>query len=102
MFVFNPKKLKKSTLWFVGIVAGGTLGFQVEAVKNFFNPILANHPHCSSLVTGICFVLTALHNPKVQAAITDLFQEEQVPALDGGTTVKKTIIQEVKTPPDDV
>jgi hypothetical protein len=59
----NGTVLKQKTLWFIGVIAAGSLAVQEEWIKDHVIPLLANHPHLSTLGGGLLVILSALHNP---------------------------------------
>jgi hypothetical protein len=58
--------LRNFTKWAIGVIVGLAGLMQIDAVKNFVTPILAQHPKISSIVLGLVAVGLLLQNPAVQ------------------------------------
>ena len=56
------KKLKKSTIAYILMVAAGSLASQVAAI----NALLASHPKLSWLSAGAVMIVTLLHSPEAK------------------------------------
>lgn len=65
----NIKNLNARTKVFVGLAITYILGLNVPAVKDKVIPLLANHPHWSSTVGGVLFIVSLLQKPGVQEAL---------------------------------
>lgn len=97
--IFNPAKLKKQTIALLVLVATGTLSLQVDWVKDHVIPLLANHPHLSSLGTGLIFILTLLHSPMAMKVLESFSSEETTDLPGGGKVVEKIESTKVQSPP---
>jgi hypothetical protein len=83
MFVLSWSKLSPKTKTAVLTVAGAITSAQVESVKNWIIPKLANHPHVSTIAGGMFIIAGLLFNPMVRQAIG--LKEETKKVLDPDT-----------------
>lgn len=81
--LINGVVLKKKTLYLLGVIASGTLTVQQTWVKGHVIPLLANHPHLSTIGGGLLVMLALIHNPVVQ----QFFGSNGVPAAKAGDPV---------------
>jgi hypothetical protein len=95
---FNWARLKKSTLYLIGLIAAGTLSVQEEWVKDHVIPLLANHPHLSTLGAGMLYALTLLHNPAAMQVINKLTAEQKTEQLGGGIQTTTVVAETTKQP----
>jgi len=56
------KKLRKSTIVYILMVAAGSLASQIAMI----NAVLANHPKMSWLGAGAIMIVTLLHSPEAK------------------------------------
>lgn len=98
MFVFNPAKMKKFTLWLLGAIASGTILTQVAWIEAHLNPWIARHPHWSWLVPFAVSALTLLHNPKAQGIVSEFFSDEVTTDPATGETTKSQVAITTEVP----
>lgn len=99
--MINLKNVKKQTVALLLLVATGTATLQIEWVKDKIVPLLANHPHWSSIGTGLIFAIGLLHSPLAIKVLESFTSEEETQHPDGATTTTKvevTKIEETPTP----
>jgi hypothetical protein len=94
----NWTKLKTSTISLLALVASGTLSVQVEWIKNHIIPLLANHPHLSTLGGGLIMIVTILHEPQA-LSIIEKFTTQETTQTESGEVQKTTITEVAATPP---
>jgi hypothetical protein len=63
------KDTKGLTKFLIGAIITLAGAMQLDVVKNFMTPIVANHPKISSIIAGIVGLGLLLQNPQVQKAL---------------------------------
>jgi hypothetical protein len=94
--VVNWAKLKKSTIALLALVATGTLTVQQEWVKDHVIPLLANHPHLSTLGSGLLLILSLLHSPQALKIIQSLSASETTETPSGDIKTTEVTVQTTK------
>jgi hypothetical protein len=74
----------------LGAIVAGALSMQVPQVKDVIMPLVANHPHVSTLVGAIFTVITLLQNPVIQEVLGIEDEKKVVVDPDGTTTATHT------------
>lgn len=62
----NFKNLSTKTKIQLGAIVAAVMGMQVDQVKNMVMPLVARHPHLSTIATGVFTLVTLLQNPTVE------------------------------------
>jgi hypothetical protein len=92
---------KKQTWALLTILASGTITVQIDFVKNHIIPLLANHPHLSTVGGALLMALAIIHNPVGWKIISDVFMEDTKTNPDGSQQTNTVTSQTVSTVPDD-
>lgn len=96
-FVFNPKKLKKSTIMLLTALIGGSLAAQTDWIKDHALKLANTHPHLASLAGFAVTVLTLLHSP-LGSNLVKNFMAEQEETDPDGTKRKAKLVEETSEP----
>lgn len=87
--LINGVFLKKQTLWLIGAVAAGSLTVQQEWVKDHIIPLLANHPHLSTLGGPLLIILSLLHQPAALKVAGDILAVPTDAKVQQNTTIEQ-------------
>lgn len=80
------QRLSAATKYLVGLVITGAGLVQIPAVKNAIIPLMANHPHFSTLIGALVTIGALIANPQVQAIIGIEQRQKVVETPDGTKT----------------
>lgn len=86
----NWKSINTRTKVFIGLAFTYILSVNVPDIKNVVIPKLANHPHISTTLAGILFIVSLLQNPMVQEVLGIKHDEIIQQTADGQTKVTQT------------
>lgn len=78
MLQLNPSKLDPRVRNLIILIVTSVSATQLTAVKDKIVPLLANHPHLSTIVGGCFIVLGLLVRPDVQIALGIKHDEKKV------------------------